>query len=111
MRTVVKFLLLSEAFAVMTFGLGWWTVPIVAALWGIFGLPVERRAGFAAICAAFGWACLLVLHSTRGSLSAVAAQIAEVMFVPPIALYAATLLFPALLAWSAATLAPLLRRR
>ncbi len=111
MRAVVKFLLLSEAFAVMTFGLGWWTVPIVAALWGIFGAPVERRAGFAALCAAFGWACLLVLHATRGSLSAVAKQIGELIFVPPFALYSATLIFPAVLAWSAATLAPMLRRR
>lgn len=106
----MKFLLLSEAFAVMTFGLGWWTVPIVASLWGIFGSPARRRASFAAACAAFGWGCLLALHATRGSLPSVASQIAEVMTIPPISLYVATLLFPALLAWSAATLSPILWR-
>lgn len=110
MRNVVKFLLLSEAFAVMTFGLGWWTVPIVAGLWGIFGSPARRRAGFAAVCAAFGWGCLLAIHATRGSLMTVAGPIAEVMTIPPIALFVVTLLFPALLAWSAATLSPALRR-
>ena len=111
MRVFVKFLLLSEAFAVMTFGAGWWAVPVVAALWGMFGSPVATRGRFAAACAAFGWGSLLMLHATRGSVSAVASQVGEVMGVPPAALYGLTILFPALLAWSAATLSPVLRRR
>ncbi|MEO5580962.1 MAG: hypothetical protein ABIR58_09900 [Gemmatimonadaceae bacterium] len=107
----MKFLLLSEAFAVATFGLGWWSVPVVAALWGIFGTPASRQALFAALCATFGWASLLALHAARGSIGAVAAQISEVMRLPSGVLYALTLLFPALLAWSAAALASGLRDR
>ncbi len=111
MREIVKFLLLSEAFAVATFGLGWWSVPVVAGLWGIFGVPASRRAPFAALCATFGWASLLALHTARGSIGVVSSQIGEVMRVPPEALFALTLLFPALLAWSAAALVSGLRDR
>lgn len=110
MREIIRFVLLSEAFAVTTFGLGWWTVPVVAAFWGMFGAPTPRRALFGALCAAFGWACLLLVDATRGSVATVASQTAEVMSIPPAGLYAVTLLFPALLAWSAATVSPLLRR-
>jgi len=111
MREFLKFLLLSEAFAVSTFGAGWWAVPIVAALWGIFGAPAPTRAMFAALCAATGWGSLLLLHATQGSLGSVASQVGEVMNVPPVALYVLTMLFPAIIAWSAATLSPALRRR
>lgn len=110
MRGVVKFLLLSEAFAVATFGLGWWSVPLIAALWGAFAVPPGGRARFAALCAATGWASLLLLDAARGPLSEVAAQIAGVMRVPSFALYVLTLLFPAMLAWSAASLSPRLRK-
>ncbi|MBA2706240.1 MAG: hypothetical protein H0U59_00345 [Gemmatimonadaceae bacterium] len=110
LRAFVAFLLLAEAFAVTTFGLGWWAVPIVAALWAAFTRS-SRRAGFAALCAATGWGCLLVLNATRGPVGEVAAQLSGVMRVPAPLLYAVTLGFPALLAWSAAAIAARLTRR
>lgn len=110
MRDFVKFLLLSEAFAVATFGAGWWTVPVVAALWGFFAAPSSRQSLFVAACAAFGWACLLMLNVARGPVSSVAAQLGQVMRVPPFGLYLLTLIFPALLALTAATLVIAVRR-
>ncbi|HVF41317.1 MAG TPA: hypothetical protein VM939_15540 [Gemmatimonadaceae bacterium] len=110
LRRFVAFLLLSEAFAVTTFGLGWWSVPIVAAIWGAVD-ESPRRASFAAICAAVGWGTLLLLDAARGSIGEIASQLGGVMRVPVPALYLLTIAFPALLAWSAAALVPRIRRR
>jgi hypothetical protein len=109
-RSLVKYVLLAEAFAVTTFGLGWWSVPLVAILWALVSSD-SRRARNAGYAAAAGWATLLVLDAVRGPVGTMAAQLGSVMRVPAIALYALTLLFPALLAWSAAALVPSLRNR
>jgi len=109
MRTAVKLILLAEAFAVATFGLGWWSVPIVAALWGALSRE-PRRAILAGVCAAAGWLTLLILDVVRGSVGVMGTQLADVMSVPTAVLYFVTLLFPALLAWCGAVLAPQLRR-
>lgn len=108
MRNFVKLVLLAEAFAVTTFGLGWWSVPLVAAAWGMLSSDT-RRAGIAALCAMAGWATLLVLDAVRGPIGIMTAQLGAVMSLHPLVLYAATLLMPAMLAWSAATLVPNLR--
>lgn len=109
MRNFVKFLLLSEAFAVTTFGLGWWSVPVVAALWAAFSLDTHS-ARFTALCAATGWATLLLLDVARGPVGVMAVQLAGVMRLPAVALVLLTLLFPAGLAWGAAALVPSIRR-
>lgn len=108
MKNAVKIILLAEAFAVATFGLGWWSVPIVAALWAAFSAD-SRRAGMAALCAAGGWATLLLLDLARGPVFTLGEKLGGAMGIPAAALWIATLLFPALLAWSAATVTPWLR--
>jgi hypothetical protein len=108
MRQFIKYLLLAEAFAVTTFGLGWWAVPLVGALWGLFSTD-PRRARNAGVAASAGWLTLLVLDAVRGPVPVMADQLGSVMKVPAVALYAITLLFPALLAWSAAALPPGIR--
>jgi hypothetical protein len=107
MSRIVRYVLLAEAFAVATFALGWWTVPVVAALWGLFARDPDRARN-AAIAAAGGWATLLVLDAVRGPVNVMAEQLGGVMSLPPVLLYVFTLLFPALLAWAAATI---VRRR
>lgn len=109
MRNVVRYVLLAEAFAVATYGLGWWSVPIIAAIWSLASLD-PRRAKVAALCAMGGWATLLALDFMKGPVGTMAAQLGGVMQVPSIALYILTLVFPALLAWSAATLVPQIRK-
>ena len=103
MKPAVKYVLLAEAFAVATYGVGWWSVPVVAALWGFFSGDAHRARN-AALAAAGGWGTLLLLDAARGPVGTMARQLGEVMGVPSLVLYALTLLFPALLAWSAATM-------
>jgi hypothetical protein len=109
MRTFVKFIFLAEAFAVATYALGWWIVPVIAAIWGLLSRDVSK-ARFAALAAAAGWATLLLLDVSRGQVGVMASQLAGVMKLPAFALYVLTLIFPALLAWCAATLMPGIRK-
>ncbi|MEO8576643.1 MAG: hypothetical protein ABI556_08090 [Gemmatimonadales bacterium] len=108
-RDVVKVVFLAEAFAVTTYGLGWWSVPVVAAIWAIVSSsPVRARV--AALCAAGGWATLLLLDMAKGPVLTMGTQLGAVMNLPSIVLYLLTLVFPALLAWTAATIVPSMRK-
>ena len=96
--------LLATALAVaaLTWLLGWWGV-VVAAL--IAGVLLRRRPGAAwlvAFAAMVGWGALIVVDMLGGRFSTLAASISGVMRVPVPALLVVTLLFGALLAWSAA---------
>ncbi len=104
MSSFVKYLLLAEGFAVTTYGLGWWSVPIVAALWSFFSADAHRVRN-AGIAAAAGWASLLLLDVWRGPVSTMAEQLGALMGLPPLLLYVLTLVFPAILAWCAALIA------
>jgi hypothetical protein len=108
MGKVVRVVLLGEAFAVTTYALGWWTVPIVAGLWALFAKDLHR-AFVAALCAAGGWATLLLIDVGRGPVGTMGVKLGGVLGVPALALWMLTLLFPALLAWSAVTIIPSFR--
>ena len=101
MKPIIRYVLLVGAFAVATDGLGWWSVPLIAALWGFFSADFHRVRN-AGLAAATGWALLLLLDVARGPVGSMAAQLGELMNLPTFALYLLTLLFPAALAWSAA---------
>ena len=109
MRGFLKVVLLAEAFAVATFGLGWWSVPLVAAVWALISRD-SNRARIAAVCAAGGWASLLALDIVKGPVLTMGNQLGTIMNLPPVVLYLLTLGFPALLAWSAAALVPSWRK-
>ena len=104
----VRVVLLAEAFAVATFGLGWWTVPIIAALYALASTN-PKRARTAGLCALGGWATLLLLDAAKGPVGTMATRLGGVMGLPGVVLLLLTLIFPALLAWSAAALMPSLR--
>ena len=108
MSSFIKGILLAEAFAVATFGLGWWSVPLLAAVFALISVS-RNRAIVAAVCAAGGWATLLLLDFAKGPVATMGTKLGGVMDLSPAVLYLATLLFPALLAWSAAALMPSLR--
>jgi hypothetical protein len=106
----VKFLLLTEAFAVATFAGGWWGVPVLAFVWGLAAASNARSARFSAVCAAAGWGSLLLLDAARGPVGEVATRFGGVIGLPPVALIGITLLFPALLAWSASSIGAAMRK-
>jgi hypothetical protein len=94
--------------AVATVVAGWWTVPIVGALWA-FVLP--RRGGIliAVFSGAAAWGLLLLILRVKGPVGAVDRVLAGTLQMPPGAGVGLTLVFAALLAGSAAMVAQSLR--
>jgi hypothetical protein len=107
----MRFLILVVLAAVMAAGtlyVGWWAVPVIAALWGLLAgwrAHGTGRAGLAAAAAALGWAALLALDALGGRLVGLAELFARTARLPAAVFPVLTLVFPALLAWAAAALA------
>jgi len=98
--SVVGLVIVVVLFAVTTMALGWWTVPLVAALLGAF--VVHPRVPYAiALAASLSWAALLTGQMFFAPVGTVARDVSSIMHIPTLALVALTLLFPGVLAWSA----------
>jgi hypothetical protein len=109
LRSTVKFLLLTEAFAVTTYAFGWWAVPLLGFSWAAF-VHTRRPILFATICAASAWAAMLLNDAARGPVTAVGDRFGGILGIPSIALIAITILFAALLAWSASCVGSSVRK-
>ena len=109
MRTFIVWLVLVEATALSTAALGWWTVPVVAAIWGLASSAARGVWWKAALAAAAAWGLLLIVTATQGPVGLLAAKLGGLFGLPALAMIMLTLLFPALLAGSAAELAAMLR--
>jgi hypothetical protein len=99
---MLALLAVAAAVATLTWIVGWWGVAVVAHIAGVL---LQRRRGAAwlvALATMAGWGVLIVVDMFGGRFSPLAASIAGVMRVPVPALLIVTLLFGALLAWSAA---------
>jgi hypothetical protein len=110
LRAMVKFLLLTEAFAVATYALGWWAVPLLAFAWAAFVDTRSRPVFFATLCATAAWCGVLLLDAARGPVDVVAARFGGVVGFRPIVLIATTIVFATLLAWSASSVGSALRK-
>ncbi len=108
-RSTVKFLLLTEAFAVTTYAFGWWAVPLLAFAWAAF-VHTRRPVLFATICAASAWAAMLLNDAARGPVNTVGDRFGGILGIPSIALIAITIAFSALLAWSASCVGAAVRK-
>jgi hypothetical protein len=106
MRNPFGFLALLAAFLLACW-LGWWTIPLVAALWGVLRPAVWRPILSAALAAALAWGLWLLvdLLADPHAFSRLGTRLGAVLPLPLPGLLLLTLLFPALLAWSAAALA------
>ena len=109
MRSTIRIVLLAAAFAVATVALGWWAVPVLGAAWGIAAGTARRTMLTAGVCAALGWGALLALFAMGAPIADVASKVGAIMKVGGIGLIALTLIFPALLAASAAGVTSALR--
>ena len=101
---MIALLATALAVALRTWSLGWWGV-IVAAL--VAGAVLSRRRGvvwLVALAAITAWGALILVDSLGGRFATLASSIAGVMRLSPAILVIVTLLFGALLAWSAAVL-------
>lgn len=84
---------------------GWWAVAIVSLVAGFLYSDNPATPWRAALGAMLGWALLLVANIVMGPFGRVAAALGGAMSIPAPALLLTTVLFAALLAWSAATIA------
>jgi hypothetical protein len=77
---------------------GWWGVGLAAFAWGAW-TGRARVVAAAAVCA---WGSVLVWTAGAGALGRLIAELGQVAMVPGWVLVVATLVFPGVLAWSAA---------
>ena len=83
---------------------GWWGVPLAAAVVGVLLCTRRGIAGLVALAAVIAWSVLILVDGASGRFGALADVVARTLTLPAAALLAVTLLFAALLAWSAAAL-------
>jgi hypothetical protein len=100
----------SGAMAALTWLLGWWGVLLAAVIVGFVFHDYGGGGWRVGLSAAIAWGALLAADATAGSFGAVSTVLGGVMRVPGFALVLVTLAFPALLAWSAATVVAASRR-
>lgn len=110
MRFALRVALLALSFAIGTWILGWWAVPLFAALAGAMARHVRRQGMAAGLAAAVAWAALLVWSSTEGSVWSFSRMAGGAMGMSGVALLVVTLVFPAALAWLATAVVQLLAR-
>ena len=92
------------AAAFSTWILGWWGVAIVALVAGALNHAECGRPWRVALGCLVGWALLMLVDHAMGPLPRVASMVSGAMRIPSAALIVVTLLFPALIGWSGATL-------
>ncbi|HEX7977406.1 MAG TPA: hypothetical protein VF461_02290 [Gemmatimonadaceae bacterium] len=83
---------------------GWWGVPLVAAVVGALLYARRGIAGLTALAAVIAWSVLILVDGASGRFGVLAGLVGGTLQLPAVALLAVTLLFAALLAWSAAVL-------
>jgi hypothetical protein len=109
MKNAISWLSLIGLLALGTALLGWWAVPAIAAVYGF--ISPERRHGLStALAGALAWGLLLAVTASQGPVLELAARVAAVLTLPTAALFVVTLVFPALLAGSAAELTAAVRK-
>ncbi len=105
MMQLARLVLLATAFAVATFALGWWAVPLVAAGYAAITTAQRGSAIISGLAAMLGWGALLAITASRGPVGTLATELGGVLQLRPIGVYAVTIAFPGLLAISAAVVA------
>lgn len=100
-RNVVVVLVLAAAFAAASWMVEWWIVPLLAAALSL-GMGRVATPTRIAVGAGLGWAGLLALGAVRGPVAKLAAMLGALLHTPALVLVLLTVLFPAVLAWSAA---------
>jgi hypothetical protein len=81
---------------------GWWGVPLVAILAGALLAARRGIAGLTALAAVIAWSVLILVDGASGRFGVLAGVVGATLKLPAGALLMVTLLFAALLAWSAA---------
>lgn len=110
MRFTLRVALLTLSFGIGTWILGWWAIPLFAAVAAVLARDVPHQAVAAALAAAIAWGALLAWSAIQGSVWSFARIAGGAMGVSGLLLILMTLAFPAALAWSAASVTRVLTR-
>ena len=95
----LRLVILAICVALGTVLVGWWSVPLVGALYGVVSRGTARPGRGAALAAALAWGGYLAITALGGApVWALATRLAQSMELPAWGLLAATLGFPAVLA-------------
>lgn len=105
MRTLVLVVAVALIIALGTWLIGWPAVPAIALIAGVRFRRYPVAPLYIGVGATLGWSGLLALAASRGPILDLAQRLGGVLQLPWTAVIAATLLFPALLGWSAARVA------
>jgi hypothetical protein len=105
MRRLLRTLVFAGLVAAATVIAGWWTVPVLAAVWVRVASRSRAAVRSCILGAALGWALLLGWTALNGPVDLLARRAGGVLELPGWGLLVATLLFPALLAGAAARVA------
>lgn len=105
----LAWLILTATIAVGTMFVGWWSVPLLAAAWGLLSTRIGRAAVEAALAGVVAWAILLAVTALDGPVWYLAGNLGGVFQLPGPLILLLTVLFPALLAGAAAALFAALR--
>ncbi len=103
-------LVLAGAMAVGTAALGWWAVPALGLAYGAWRSADRTAAATAGISALLAWGALMAWNWWAGPVSELSVSLGAIMGLPGRALLLATLLFPAVLASTAAVVGAAIRR-
>jgi hypothetical protein len=109
MNRLIPWLVLVEVIALVTAIVGWWTVPILAAVYALI-YPDRKHWLSTALAGLCGWGLLIDITWFQGPVFELAGKVGGALGLPGAAFVLLTLIFPALLAGSAAELAAAVRR-
>lgn len=103
--TLLRLLVVTMVIALGTVLVGWWVVPVVGAVYGVVVGGTERPGLLAATAGTLGWGGYLGLMALGDApVAGFGRDLSASLGLPGGALLAATLVYPALLAGSAAYL-------
>lgn len=105
MMFLTRLVLLATAFAIATFVVGWWAVPVVAAAYAAISSAQRSSAVVSGLAGMLGWAALLAIAASRGPVGTLATELGGILQIKTMGVYAVTIAFPGLLAISAAIVA------
>jgi hypothetical protein len=109
-RFALRVALLALSLAIGTWVLGWWAVPLLAAIAGAMAPHVRHQGMAAGLAAAVAWAALLAWSSTTGSVWSFSRIAGGAMGMSGAVLILVTVLFPLALAWLATVVAQFIAR-
>jgi hypothetical protein len=100
----------AVAIAITTWVIGWWTVPVVGAVFGWLRRADPAAPLLAGLAGMLAWSVLLSVSASGAPTGSVSVTVGQAMRVGPGALTVLTLAFPGLLAASAAAVTRALGR-